>query len=168
METDHKNKLIALAYLKNGGKPREIAEKLGLTYQAVLNYRKELEKAEKDNSVAELFSLEEAALQALIDAVEDELSPAVETLTGEIEPLQTSLTNISNQANSSKLLEEQLNTSATHLAKQIQAKAIVSSNPETLLMLAEALAKLQSSFFAKGNNVQVNNYGERFSEFLSD
>lgn len=168
-QINQKVKLIALAHLKNGKKPREVSELLeDISYSMALKLKKDLEEAEANNSLLDLFSLDEATLDTLIENVQAELSEPVQTLTGEIQPLRDSLDSISEKAVSARLLEEQLNKSAITLARQIEARAIVSMSSDSLCELAEALAKLQSAFFAKGTNVQVNNFSDKFSEYLSD
>lgn len=163
-----KTKLLALAYLKNGMRPKQVADALdGLSYHQALKLRKELDEAEEQNTLAQLFSLDALALEALLDSVKQQMQPVEEQLTGELQTVEDAVNTLADKIHGAKVLEESLQKAATALAHQITAKALLASTPDSLLVLAEALAKLQSAFFAKGMNVQVNNY-QQFDKYLTD
>lgn len=168
MNINEKTRVQALAYLKVGKKPREISELLeGISYSQVLTLRKQLEKAEIDNTLSSLFNLDELALESILDAAKSSL-----TIKGEIIPpneIDESINNIGNGIAGLGKLETSFQDAADELAKQIKVAALVATEASTLVDLAEALAKLNTSFFAKGTNVQVNNINaETFQKYLRD
>jgi FtsZ-binding cell division protein ZapB len=168
MKITEKTKLIALAHLKNGKTPRETSELLGISYSQALKLNKDLAKAEKNNTLQELFNLDEAAVEALLENVHTELAPAVEVLEGEIQPLKDKLNELSDEVSGARALEQELVESARRIAKQINANAISAPCIESILVMTEALTKLQTAFFAKQANVQVNNINSNFEKFLKD
>lgn len=166
---DEKTKILALARLKNGDKPRAISESLSISYATVLQLKKDLAKAEEQNLVHELFDLEPAVINTLLEKVHTELEPAVDILTGEVTPLNDELTAVSENVRGMQILEKELSDAATQLARKINAQAITTTSTDNLLALTEALAKLQTAFFAKGTNVQVNNVNANgFEKYLGD
>ena len=167
MQIPEKTKMLALAYLKNGMRPKQVADAIeGLSYSQALNLRKELELAEEQNTLTELFSLDKAALETLLESVKSRVTEdAGDLVEGEL--IEASIDKIASQVHGIQKLEESLNKAAIIMSQQIQAKAILANSPDSLLVLAEALAKLQLAFFAKGTNVQVNNI-QNFEQFLKD
>lgn len=168
MALEEKTKILALAHLKTGKKPKDVSELLDISYSQALKLNKELIKAEEQNRIHDLFDLEEAALETLLEKVSDELTPAIAVLEGDVELLNDTLDTVGKTAESAQLLEKELVDAATTLAKKITAQAISTSGTDSLLVLTEALAKLQTAFFAKGTNVQINNMNGNFEKYLKD
>ena len=165
-QNKEQTKLLALAHLKTGLAPKEVAELLNISYSAALKHKKELMQAESKNAVLDLFDLEAAALETLLEKVKTELTPAIDVLEGDLE-LADALSNIDSSVKKGSALEKELQDAAVEVTRKVAAAAILTNSTETLLTLAEALAKLQGAFFAKGTNVQVNQMGS-FERFLKD
>lgn len=66
-------RLLILAHLKSGHSPRECAEKFGVSYPTVIKLRKDLIEAEEFGNVKELFNMDEAALELMMEAVQANL-----------------------------------------------------------------------------------------------
>lgn len=168
MALEEKTKILALAHLKTGKKPKEVSDLLDISYAQALRLNKELIKAEEQNRVQDLFDLEEAALKTLLEKVSDDLTPAVQLLEGEVETLDDMLSTVGKNVEGIQLLEKELTDAAIQLAKKITTQAVASSGTDSLLVLTDALAKLQMAFFSKGTNVQINNMNGNFEKYLKD
>ena len=170
MQINEKDKLVALAHLHAGKKPKEIPELVpSISYPQALRLRKELEKAIENDTLQSLFDLEQAALDSLMETVTSELNEATLILAGDSEPLKNAVGNIANSIEGTKLLEAELADAGRKIVAQIKVAAVGTSSTESLLILAEALAKLQTAFFKTGN-VQIANLGgsEGFEKYLKD
>jgi len=163
-----KTKLIALAHLKVGKKPKEVADLLDMSYAQALKLNKELAKAEQQDNLQELFNLDEAALETLFEKVQTELTEPMQALTGEVLSVDESISQLSKSVEGLGILEKEMQDAAIVLVKKITVQATTSTTTDTILVLAEALAKLQGAFFAKGTNVQVNNINGSFEKYLRD
>lgn len=165
---DDRTKLLALAHLKSNKKPKEVSELLNISYAQALRLSKELIESEKRGTILDLFNLNEAALGSLLQAVKDDVSLPLAILDGE-EVLEGELQELSTTVKGAQALDTEMQSTALELAKKIKILAISTSSPDTIVLLSESLSKLQTAFFAKGTNVQVNNFpGGKFEEFLSD
>ena len=168
MQINEKTKILALAHLKTGKKPKEVADLTDISYAQALQLKKDLAKAERQNNLQDLFNLEDATIETLLEKVSTELKPAIETLEGEVELFDDTLNQLSQSSDKAKLLESELTDAATLLAKKISALTLSTSGVDSVLVLTEALAKLQLAFFAKGTNVQINNMNGNFERYLKD
>lgn len=165
---DEKTRLLALAYLKQDKKPREVSEILDISYAQAVRLRKELEEAEKRETIQELFNVNEAVLEQVLEAAKKELEPAQLQLTGSA-AIEGELESIRESISKGEMLEQEFQTSALALSRRINTLAQSATQAETVIMLAKALAELQTAFFAKGTNVQVNNFGgQGLEEYLRD
>lgn len=168
MSLNNKERLIALAYLHQGKSPKEVETLCpNVSYPQALRLRKELNEAIEANTLNELFDLEEAAIESLLDNVKSELEEAAEVLTGDLMPLNNALESVESRIRESKLLEAELAKAGQTLAKRIERQAAIANTPESLLSLAEALAKLQTAYF-KNSNIQIANFngnGEQKGSF---
>lgn len=168
MALEEKTKILALAHLKTGKKPKDVSQLLNISYAQALKLSKDLTKAEQQNRLQDLFDLEETALNTLLEKVSDELTPAIQTLEGEVEIFDQTLATIGKNVGDIQILEKELTDAAIQLAKKITAQAVATSGTDSLLVLTDALAKLQMAFFAKGTNVQINNMNGNFEKYLKD
>ena len=142
---DEQTRLLSLAQLKNGKTPADTAELMNITYAAALKLRKELIAAEENNKILNLFNLEEAALEILLDSVTKQLTPAIEAFgIGELVAEETK--ELSKSVRGGNLLNQELQTAASSLTKKITAVSLVVNNAETLLALSKALVELNNSF----------------------
>lgn len=168
MALEERTKILALAHLKTGKRPKEVSDLLDISYSQALKLNKELTKAEERNNLQDLFNLEEAALNTLLEKVSDDLSPAIEVLEGGVERLDDMLANVGQNVEGMQILEKELTDAAIQLAKKITMQTVATSGTDSILILTDALAKLQTAFFAKGTNVQVNNMNGNFEKYLKD
>jgi hypothetical protein len=143
---DEQTRLLTLAHLKNGKKPAEAAELTGVTYAVALKLRKELHAAEERNNILELFKLNDAALEILLQSVRKQLMPAIEAFNvGEL--VEDEIHNLTNSIDGGKLLNQEFQSAAKALAIKITQAAVISNNADTVLSLAKALCELQRAFF---------------------
>lgn len=168
MKLDEKSKLIALAYLHQGKSPREVEELCpGVSYAQALRLRKELDHAIKENTLAELFSLEQAALDSLLQNVQLELGEAAKVLTGDDVILKDEISKLADGVQTGQQLQADINRAASVTVAKLQLVAQTTSSFEALVAVAEALSKLQTAFFKTGN-INIANFpnGSKFEEFL--
>src|SRR5690606_21460661 len=133
-----------------------------------LRLNRELKEAVAQDRLADLFDLEETAINSLLETVKEDLQDAAEVLTGDLVSLDASIDSIKDKVGAQKLLEVELSKAGVTIAKRLQAMAQISNNPDSLLALSDALAKLQTAFF-KSSSVQIANFngqGKPFEEFL--
>jgi len=121
MKINERDKLIALAHLHSGKTAKEIPDLVpALSYPQALRLRKELEKAKEADTLQDLFNIEEAALNSLLEAVKDELTEATEALTGDLVPLDDAVGKLASNVEGMQLLERELSDSARIVVKQIK------------------------------------------------
>ena len=167
-QLNNQTRLIVLAHLKNGNKPADIAETMDISYSTVLKLKRELKEAEDRNAVLELFKLDEAALEILLEGVKDKLAPLADAFkVGEL--VTAELNDIKEEVKGGKLLSEELQDTASTLANQIKFAALANaSQADTLLILAEALCKIQNAFFTSNNTVAPNLPLSSFEQHLKN
>jgi hypothetical protein len=161
---DEQTRLLCLAHLKNGIKPAEAAERVGVSYGTALKLKKQLYEAEQRDKVRELFKLDKAALEILLDSVEKQLEPAIEAF-GIGELVETESHELAESISGGSLLNKEFQTSASAIAKKITSVAAASNNADTILSLAKALCELQRAFFANETNSINNPAGIPLSSF---
>lgn len=167
------DRMQALAYLHSGKSPREVSELMEtVSYPQALRLSRELAEAKLHNRVLELFNLDQMALDNLLEAVKENLGPAVSALTGDLLPLEEAVDKLGDDIKGMQILKGELQRSATTLVKTINRAAATTNNPESIVMMAKALAELQSAFF-KSNNINMINQnnlgpGSAFEEVLRD
>jgi len=149
---DHQSRLLCLAHLKNGETPAKAAEKVGLSYATALKLRKQLHEAESSDAILELFDLPEAALEILLNAVTNELTPAIEAF-GVGELVEEQVHELSMSVAGGKLLDQQMQAAAIALTDKIAQVAVIANNAETVLILAKSLSELHVSFFGAGGGI---------------
>lgn len=159
---DEQTRLLALAHLHNGTKPADVGELVGISYASSLKLKKELHAAIERNRILDLFKLDKAALEILLESVKKQLVPAIdafdigEAVEGEVERLKTGI-------EGGQLLDKTFQNSANAIANKITTVAMASNNAETLLSLSKALCELQKAFFAPdqgpgGTNLPVSSF----------
>lgn len=164
---DEKTKLMALAHIKAGRKPKDVAELLNISYSQALRLSKDLSEAERRGDVQSLFRLDEAALDTLIESAKSELAVPEELATskaieGQLEDIKEGLQGLDE-------LDTAMQEAAGALTKRLKTLSSTATQPDTILMLARALSELRNSFFAKGSNVSLNNFDNKsFEDFLRD
>jgi len=168
-ELSQKSRLIALAKLVNGTTPKDVSEEMDdISYGQAIKLSKELKRAQEKNDLEQLFRMPEDSREMLFAAVRDSLEADLgglvptTTLEGELLSLDEKVTGLA-------MLDGELQKSALTIARRINILASANADVSSLSILTDSLAKLQTAFFAKGTNVQVNNYNEtRFGSLLRD
>ena len=155
------NKQLGLIKLINGEDPQDIANDLDVTLTTVTRWNAELEKAKSQDKVNQLVQLSEVAVDQLVDLAQDkslngELLEAIDETAESIKGLQR--------------LEKHLQGTATKMLDKIRIMAATAENVSEITELTTALCSIQTAFFGKGTQVNVqNNYGDSgYAEFLSD
>jgi len=162
---DEQSRLLALAHLQNGKKPAEAAELTGITYASALKLRKELHAAVERNKILELFKLDKAALEILLQSVEKQLIPAIEAF-GIGELVNTEVQTLTNGIEGGKLLNQEFQATASTIANKITSAALTANNSDTILQLARALCELQNAFFGREINTTTNLPATSFEQHL--
>jgi hypothetical protein len=164
-----KNRLIALAKLTHGTSPREVSEEIPeISYGYAVKLSKELKTAQAKNDLESLFRMPSEGRQLLLDAVRDNLTEDLADLVP-LEELEGEFVEFADALDGLKMLDITFQKTADILARKIQSHASVATDVSSILVLTDALAKLQNAFFAKGTNVQVNNYSStQFASLLKD
>jgi hypothetical protein len=151
---DEQTRLLTLAHLKNGTKPADAADLMGISYATCLKLRKELEAAEKKNKILQLFSLDEAALDILLESVTKQLKPAIEAFDiGEL--VEVEVQDLKERVDGGSLLNQELQSAGSALANKIKQTATIATSADTILSLAKALCELNNSFFGEGKGNSV-------------
>jgi hypothetical protein len=146
---EEKIRLTSLAHLKHGIPPKEVAELTGISYAKALKLRRQLEEAEENGTMFELFNLKDAARQVLFDSVKDKLLPIAESLDAE-EALEGELIELNKEIEELGKLDETTQKAAIALVDKIASAAVLANNSDTLVNLADALCKVQLTFFGQG------------------
>jgi hypothetical protein len=144
---DEQTRLLALAHLHNGTKPADTAELTGISYASAIKLRKELHAAEQKDRIRDLFKLDKAALDILLDSVRKQMVPAIDAF-GVGDAVEKEVNGIAKGIEGGQLLDQQFQESASAIANKITSVAMASSNADTLLSLSKALCELQRAFFA--------------------
>lgn len=142
---DEQARLLTLAHLKNGMKPADAAELMGISYAATLKLRKELLAAEEKDKILSLFKLDKAALGILLESVTKQLTPAIEAF-GIGELVHDEVQDLTERIDGGSLLNQELQRAGSALANKITQTATVATSAETVLSLAKALCELQRAF----------------------
>jgi len=147
---DNTTRLMALAHLHMGRTPTETSDLVqDCSYTAALKLKKALMAAEESATILELFDLEAATLEVLMESVKEKLTPAIEAF-GVGELVEAEVHELSTGIKGGQLLNVELQNAASAIANKIKGAATVSNNAETILSLAKALVELQNSFFGAG------------------
>ena len=146
---DEQTRLLALAHLQNGMKPADTAELTGISYAACLKLRKELKAADEKNKILQLFQLDKAALEILLESVTKQLTPAIEAF-GIGELVEEEVHDLSERIDGGSMLNQELQAAGSALANQIKQAGAISSSADTILSLSKALCELQRAFYGDG------------------
>ena len=147
---DDHTRLLTLAHLHMGKTPTEASDAVpDCSYTGALKLKKALMAAEDSSTVLDLFNLEEAALEVLMESVKKQLMPAIEAFgVGELVEEQTK--ELTKSIHGGQQLNIEFQSAASELANKIKQAAVISNNADTVLSLAKALVELQNSFFGQG------------------
>lgn len=164
---DEQTRLLTLAHLHNGKKPADVAELTGVSYASALKLRKELHAAEQRDRIHDLFKLDKAALNILLDSVRKQMVPAIEAFdVGD--QVEREVDALADGINGAQVLDKQLQQSASAIANKITSVAMAANNADTLLSLSKALCELQRAFFAPDSASSHNIPLTSFEQHLKD
>lgn len=142
---DEQTRLLTLAHLKNGMKPADAGELMGISYAACLKLRKELKAAEEKGKILQLFALDRAALEILLESITKQLIPAIDAFDiGEL--VESEVHNLSDRIDSGSMLNQELQSAGSALANKIRTAGTISNSADTILALSKALCELQRAF----------------------
>lgn len=173
MLKDEHEKYRICSRLLAGEEPKHIAasyenESESISYSTILRYKRELETAQQNNTVAEFLNIEEAMLMEMAELIKANADPSLK------DAIKDATGTLVKSSNALELLNNDLILTAAVITKKIRAEALSSNHVSELESLTEALCKLQNAFFNKSTtqvNVQ-NNYdstgNHRYSNWLSD
>lgn len=145
---DQQTRLVALAHLHNGLKPADAAERTGISYASALKLKKELNRAKEKNAILDLFELNKAALDILLNGVKQQLMPIAEDIDA-VEALDGEIQTITKGIEGGKLLNEDFQDAARAIANKIAVSATTTNSAESVLHLSKALCELQNAFFSR-------------------
>jgi len=167
---DESTKLGAFAHLKNGLTPAEVSDLMPeVSYAQALRLRKELVAAEETNTLNQLFNMEDAAIELLLEAVQQKLSEPAEVLeSANLVPAE--INRIAQGVAGAQKLDVSAQQAAEAILLKIKLVAPMTANSETLVSLADALCKIQVAFFgpAGGPAGSDSNSPGSFEKYLRD
>ncbi len=158
MATD---KYEGLVRLNQGDEPADIARELGVTQAKVYRWRSELKRAREEDAVAALMS---AHADILDDVIQGVLvgQPEAEEQASELKASVSGLNS----------LDKELQGTARKLNNHIAIMAAAASQVGEITELTKALCDLQSAFFGKGTQINIQNNidtgSESYGAYLSD
>jgi hypothetical protein len=161
-------KLQALGRIKAGERLADIAQDLGVPYPKLLSWRKELKEAELSGELHTLVDVDRLVVHEIAERTKRELA--------EIDPsgaLVGEVDRVVDGVNGLQVLSAKLQAAGLKLAQKITNLSEVTDNARDINLLVQALAQLQTAFFAKGvtNNINVLQQngvgGEGLSAFRS-
>lgn len=161
------SKYVGLMRLVNGDEPKEIASDCDVSYATVLRWKGELNKAQENNKVNALLSLEQGALNALAaDAVTD-LPVIVQ------ESAMEAVNSVIEGVVGLKRLEDDLQLTASKINTRIRVMCNTAESIGDIAELTEAVCKLQNAFFGKGTQINIQNNlnaagGDNYGAYISD
>jgi hypothetical protein len=159
---------LALAHLKSGKEPGEVAELTGVSHPKCLKLRRQLKDAEAEiGGIERLFDMPTNAIELLVNAATKQTLPA-------IMPIEDSMGELVNPDDTSDDRSEKLNRdmhrAANALLIKIESVSTLANNADTILAMAEAISKLNNSFFPPaGKNSGGNDaVSGGFEDYLKD
>ena len=160
-----KSKLIAMALLKLGHTPREVADKTNISYTTVVKLLKELGEAETKGTILQLFDLDKLSFDNLMQSAQAEIEGLLTVVSGSDVVIENILPS---RISGLQVLEVEFQDSAKKIAHKIGLLASITTDASELAVLSDALSRLQTSFFAKGTNITVNTMNGDVNEYLAD
>ena len=143
-------KLKALGLFKAGYNAKEISRELGVPYPKVRDWKVDAEKISSQADLEAILDVDTVVLHELADTVRDKFEELAEG-SGEI------VTQVIEKVDNLQALQVDLQNSGVLLVERVNDLICECKNPNDLLTLVEAIARLQTAFFAKGANVNVLN-----------
>jgi len=148
-QTSDEEKLRILGKIQIDSSPgnlRTISEEMKVPYSRLLKYRKELEQATEDGTIANLVNADALIVHRVAEEVKhdlEELAPQEGELIGaEVDKTVDGI-------NGLEVLSTRLQTTALTLASKINNLADIAVDSKDILILVESLSKIQMAFFNK-------------------
>lgn len=155
------DKYEGLVRLNQGDEPKDVADDLGVSLAKVIRWRTELKRATETDAVAKLLAAEAEVIDDVVAGVlvqQPEAEEKLKDLTKGVAGL--------------KSLDTALQETAMQLNKYIFHQAAAASNVGELSELTTALCALQSAFFGKGTQINIQNNVDTgaasYGAYLSD
>lgn len=146
---------------------RDLVQSSGIKYPKLLALRHELKDARANGTLSDLLDVEEL----VVSRVKEEIMQDAKAL-GMEEAIEGEVLEATSAINGAQLLDSKLRTTAMNITTKLGRMAHETSSASELVFIAEALCKMQTAFFNKGTqvNIQNNLNGEdsRFKRFLQD
>jgi hypothetical protein len=143
-------KLKALGLFKAGYTAKEISRELSIPYPKVLKWKPEAAAIQSKQDLETVLDVDKVMLHELAEGVKEKLEDIAE---GSGEIVTGTLAKIDQLAE----LQVDLQESGINVLKKINTMIDSCKEAGDVLLLVDAIAKLQTSFFAKGANVNVLN-----------
>ncbi len=148
-------KLEIFSKLYDGDTPREIAEKMTISFRDVIAAQKEFKEAKKDDQLLTILNTEEAILTRVAEVVKSDM---IAIAPGNSEEVTKEICEFVDSIKGAQLLESQLQVTAIMITDKIREKLFVEDiSSGVIASLAKSLATLNTSFFAKGSSWTINN-----------
>ena len=183
-------KLKAFKRIHAGDKLSDIVIDMGIPYTKLVGWRKELQTAQKNQTLHTLIDAPTVVVQTIAKRVQDDLanlivepttpfeqySPDLDTGTQvtQLAVIEGELQNAIKAVDGLQELNEQVQKTAFKLVNRVRHFSDLVSEPKEISLLVESLAKIQTAFFSRpGTLVQINNdnsnspLGE-FKQLMSD
>jgi transposase-like protein len=156
---DQETKLKFIARITTDPHTRlhDLAKEMGVKYSTLYKWREEYLEAEAAGDVSSVINADELMVARVAEQVRNDLDCAGLPTDG----IESSVTKLTSGIDGLRVLDTKLTTAAAAVASRILGvTGRHDLEPRDLLVLANALSSLQSSFFAKGTNVNVLQYNE--------
>lgn len=127
---------------------RTIGEELKVGYGTLLGWKRELALAQENGFIQDLVNVDEVVVQKIAQEVKEDLVELVADKK-DIEEIEEAIEGTLESIDGYKALDTTLQDVAIKLAEKILVIVDNTATPESLLVLVEALTKLQVSFFNK-------------------
>lgn len=164
MQSEDQIKLSAYSMFQTDHSPKQVAESLEIAYPKALKYRNEFREALANGTVHELINVSKVTVERIANEVKQEMQdlnpPTDEAGFRDVtKPLEGELIEAVNDTVKSidayQALSDNFQETGGLLAAKIKMLVLEATTPEKILILVEALTKLQNAFFNK-NMVNVN------------
>ncbi len=141
--------------LYEGDSPREISESMTISLKDVLKAQKEFKEAKKNDQLATILNTEEAILERVVESVKSDM---IAIAPGNSELIEQEICLFVDSIKGAQLLESQLQVTAMAIVDKIRLKLFEEEiSASVIASLVNSIAKLNSSFFAKGSSFVINN-----------
>lgn len=144
------HKLKAIGLLSEGNNAKDVARQLSIPYPTVLKWKPEAESIKTKDDLETVLDVDKVILHELAESTRDKLNELTEDGGELVEQVLTKIDNIG-------ILQTNLQLSGTAVLTKVNELIDACNNPDDILILVEAISKLQTAFFSKGANVNVLN-----------